>query len=385
MRLNIWATVIVVLVCAYLGQVVSLAAPTYHITDLGTLGGTFSQANGINNGGQVVGEGGTSGGDNHAFLYSAGCMQDLGALDLGLPGGAHSVASGINDNGQIVGTTGIGGSVSHAFLCSGSGPMQDLGSLYGPYSYASGINNDGQIVGRSHGPDSPTRAFLYSGSGPMQDLGTLGGSFSSARAINNLGQVAGEATISDGTHHAFRYSDGVMQDLNGFLQNLNPLVEASWAYAINDGGQVVGEAYISGGTSSGSTFAFLYSGSGLVQNLDTFGWYHSSALAINNNGQVVGKANNSSIYYDHAFLYSDGVTQDLNNLIDSASGWTLASATGINDNGWICGTGRNPSGETHAFLLTPVPEPSSLVIFATGGILFGGSACRRRRSHRRFP
>jgi probable HAF family extracellular repeat protein len=212
----------------------------------------------------------------------------------------------------------------------------------------------------------------------MQDLGTLGGPVSMAHAINNLGQIAGEATIRDGTHHAFLYRDGSMQDLNGFLQNLNPLVEASWAYAINDLGQVVGKAYIDGGTSSGSTFAFLYS-DGVMQNLNTLGWYSSSALAINNKGQVVGKANNGNPYNDHAVLYSGGVMQDLNNLIDPASGWTLTSATGINDNGWICGTGRNPSGNTRAFLLTPVPEPSTLVAFTSLSLTGIGLAAWRRR------
>ena len=31
------------------------AAPSYFVTDLGTIGGTFSQAFGVNNSGQVVG------------------------------------------------------------------------------------------------------------------------------------------------------------------------------------------------------------------------------------------------------------------------------------------------------------------------------------------
>src|SRR5689334_17742521 len=84
-----------------LGSLVLLSAPgtdaqpVYSVTELGTLSGGFSTANGINNLGQVVGQS-----DYHAFLYSGGHLTDLGAL----PGGNYSWANAINDNGQIVGT-----------------------------------------------------------------------------------------------------------------------------------------------------------------------------------------------------------------------------------------------------------------------------------------
>ena len=48
--------------------------------DLGTLGGTYSYANGINNKGQIVGYSLTASGQDHAFLYSGGKMTDLGTL-----------------------------------------------------------------------------------------------------------------------------------------------------------------------------------------------------------------------------------------------------------------------------------------------------------------
>jgi probable HAF family extracellular repeat protein len=70
------------------------------ILDLGVLGqpSDFSQGNGINASGLVVGRSG-GGGHEHAFLYDQGMMRDLGTL-----GGRSSEATAINDTGQVVGT-----------------------------------------------------------------------------------------------------------------------------------------------------------------------------------------------------------------------------------------------------------------------------------------
>jgi probable HAF family extracellular repeat protein len=80
--------------------------------DLGTLGGGYSGAFGINARGQVVGYSFTAAGDVHAFLWEAGKgMQDLGTL-----GGGYSVAFGINARGQIVGSSTTAAGDLHAVL-----------------------------------------------------------------------------------------------------------------------------------------------------------------------------------------------------------------------------------------------------------------------------
>ena len=56
----------------------------------------------------------------------------------------------------------------------------------------------------------------------------------------------------------------------------------------------------------------------------------------------------------------NGSIQDLNSLITINHGWTLQSATAINDSGQIVGYGINPSGQTHAFLLNPLPSGALL-------------------------
>src|SRR4051794_8835410 len=94
----------------------------YSVTDLGTLAGGSgsSEAAGINNIGQVAGQS-----NDRAFLYSGGQILDLGTL-----GGSRSRGQAVNDRGQVTGwaatTSGTNPQI-HAFLYS-NGLMMDLGT-----------------------------------------------------------------------------------------------------------------------------------------------------------------------------------------------------------------------------------------------------------------
>ena len=107
------------LVAGIVGVLVSAAASAvdWTIEDLGTLGGTYSYAYGINNLGQVVGTAQTSAGAWHAFLYSGGVMTDLNSK---LPANSGwielSQANSINNNGQVVGTGFTATGFSHGFV-----------------------------------------------------------------------------------------------------------------------------------------------------------------------------------------------------------------------------------------------------------------------------
>ena len=326
------------------------ADPSYIVIDLGTLpGGGYSIGQGINNSGQVTGDAGQTTDTAHAFLYSGGSMNDLGA---------QSAGKGINNSGQIAGVFDITGGASHAFLYSG-GSMSDLGTLGGDNSFGVGINNSGQVTGVSDITGGGHQvAFVYSG-GTMHDLNDLvpagnmaGFNFLVAGyAINDSGKITGSAVRSvDSASHAFLFSGGSVTDL-GTLGGNNSL-----GAGINNSGQVTGYSTFS--ENSADDHAFLYSG-GSMSDLGTLGGAQSYGVGINNSEQVTGVSDITG-GASHAFLYSGGTMYDLNDLVaagNMASFSFLAVGYAINDYGWITGYGViDPDGATHAFLAKPISQ-----------------------------
>jgi probable HAF family extracellular repeat protein len=146
------------------------------MTDLGTLGGDSSQAQGINNAGQVVGIAGTAKDiPPHGFLYSNGKMTDLGPLGSSA-GGPQS----INASGLAVGWDAAAPSLYK------DGKRIDLNTLIPSNAgwtllSASAINNSGQIAGSGYAPGglhayllTPTAEAPEPGSLTLLALGALG-------------------------------------------------------------------------------------------------------------------------------------------------------------------------------------------------------------------
>ena len=264
-----------------------LWTPGGGLQDLGSLGGQYAGARGINDLGHVVGYSFLAGNaPSHAFLWAPGIgMQDLGTL-----GGYSSGASAINNADQVVGSSlagPLGGPdalETRAFVWTPGHGMQSLGSLDAEFrqTYATDINNSGQVVGFawSRTDSRITRAFLWTASDGMKPLGTLGGSFSRAMAINDAGQVVGESTTSSGAYRAFLWTPNAgMRDLGALGTGVN-----SAAFAINESGEVAGESDIGAGDTKHAFFWNTVDGM-----VDLFPFTQMTGVfGINNRGQVAG-------------------------------------------------------------------------------------------------
>ena len=368
-------------------QGTSLLAGTWNIIDLGTLGGSETFANGINDSGQVVGTSrlpDDSG--SHAFYYSDGVMHDIAPINSGdIRGGPLA----LNNLGHIASGVVVGGAYYPAIYEPQGMRTTTLGSLgcsSGFTGVATALNDSGVAVGYSYLNSGNRHAFVYRG-GLMTDLGSLGG-YSGALAINSSGMIAGFASQTpNGSSRAVVWQNNSILDISNGLE--------SEARGINEFGQVVGEAM----TPLGNRQAFLWD-NGTSQYLGTLPTgRNSEAYSINNQGDIVGTADvisslsfvtnpiNGNItiitnFQDHAFLYQNGTMFDLNNMISTNSGWQFYYAFGINNSDQIVGWGSLDGGEHFRSFILEVPEPSvpMLLMPAAAILVFRrfGKMSRRR-------
>ena len=222
--------------------------------DLGTLGGPYSGALGVNASGRVTGFSANAADTDRAFLWSSGTMSDLGALVASGLGYQWSYGYGINATGQVAGVA-YNATFANSFAWFYTGTsVKGLGQLGGGNAEAVALNDAGQIVGFSTNGAGDNRAFIVTGSTSMRDLGTLGGRSSFATGINNAGQVVGGSFVdaADSIYNAFVTVSGTMRNLNGLLDTSGQGWVLEEARSINASGQIVGV-----GTSSGTGRMFL--------------------------------------------------------------------------------------------------------------------------------
>jgi probable HAF family extracellular repeat protein len=379
--------------CAALCAAAAIAcgATEYTITDLGPYpGGDRSGAYGINNGGTAVGSADNADNDWFASYWVSGVIQSIG--------GDRSTAFGINDAGRMCGETYFTSATHRAFRYSG-GVMSDLGALGGDTSRAYAINSAGEVCGWAElgGPDYDVHAFLwldapaYGLPAGMNDLGTLAGyDRTEAYDLNDSGQTVGQASSggTPPTSSPFLWLPSADYGLPAGLNDLGSLGGSSGkAEGINGSGQVCGWSTISDDGWNVHAFLWLPSADhGLPAGLNDLGALHGGdtayayARAVNESGIVVGSAGPDEATPPSAFVWDPGNgMRDLNALIDPAAGWgQLWEAWDVNDAGQIVGRGVSPSGETHGFLLTPIPEPST---FCLGAIALLAMLRRRARAH----
>jgi probable HAF family extracellular repeat protein len=214
------------------------------IQDLGTLqGGIHAAANDVSNHGWIVGMSERRFGNDE--FQRAALWRNGTVLDLGTFGGEFSEANGVNDASQVVGWAWypLPQRLQRAFLWSDATGMIDLGTLGGNVSTAADVNDQGAVVGSSQvlPAQSTSHAFLWTTGTGMVDLGTPPGTTDSyATAINNVGQIVGNSVGFDGTGFVFQ----PLLCEKGSAYILNELIApgSGWilveARGINDLGQI---------------------------------------------------------------------------------------------------------------------------------------------------
>lgn len=349
------------------------AAPNYTFTNLSS-NSFFATANAINDRGQIAGYQsvqvpipGVPGSTTSTFTATlwdgiTGSGKFLTTPDFNL----GSVANSLNESGQVVGSTSdlFGKTTATLWQNDETKSLPPIDAFYGnPQS----INNSGEIVGITG--DDASRLITYWNNNLIPTLqGNSGGNYS----INDSGQIAGTFENSTGNFAAGILTNGAVTEI-GTLGGSSDI-----PLDINNHGVVVGYS----DTSTFNNRAFIYDGDTMaaLRLIPGIGG-QTFANAVNELGQVVGSSIAAGGAFQHATLWNGYQVFDLNDFLDTSSKeaeWVLTDALDINNNGWIVGVAENTmTGDQHAFLLSsdnpipPIPEPHTYFMLLAGLCLFG--------------
>jgi probable HAF family extracellular repeat protein len=278
------------------------AAPLYSVQTIDVPGAVRTEARGINNHGHVVGSFEAADGTVHGFLYDGATYHTLS-----YPGAIQTDANGINDAGQIVG------------------------------SYFNGIEA------------TPTGGGFLFESGAYSPVAGPGGAAAGLFDINNQGAILGASGPQYG-------SSGFVLRNGAYRPVAAPGARETRVTGINDAGRVVGYGYYSPIPSPDDPFpspganirAFVFDDTGF--SFPPFGAPQGYAEAINGLNEVLGAGSGNGRFLESL---DTSLRINLNE---------LSVLEDLNDRGQIVGSYGD--GKTmHGYIATPVPEPTSRLLF----------------------
>ncbi|HEY0179586.1 MAG TPA: hypothetical protein VGC30_08130 [Dokdonella sp.] len=344
-------------------------APRYHLTRIDIPGAQGVYANDINDAGQVVGYYIDENYVQRPFLWDAS-----GVHALALPTGADpdtevdGYASAINDAGQIVGYGMVWDESAPALLWNAADPSayqllsDDPTLALMPYD----ISDNGIVVGLKSGYQTGEafHGFVWTADGGVVDYGTTDTADSSINAswnaVNDAGQLVGSWNYQFSAAHASVGTVGTPE-----MRPLSAASDAveSGATAINAAGVRVGYMDVDG---SGDAVPVMFGDEGSVQAIPgaTLGLAAGQALGVNDDGVVVGRADDFSTLEFKAFVYVGGQSYDLYAQVDDSAGFDyFLTAKAVNASGAIVGTARYGDLQVGAYLATPIADDA---IFSDG-------------------
>jgi probable HAF family extracellular repeat protein len=366
------------------------AQSRFTVTDLGVVGPNGQPF--------VVANQGLTGGastfpDNtlHAVLWFEGQQADISTPGLK---GKNSEAIGVNQRGQVVGEAGTQtkdpagedfcGFAALGLSSSGQtcapflweyGIMTPLPTL-GNNGMANKINNRGEVAGMeengitdSNCPATGSQKFQFKpvtwkNGQPHQLITYSGDTDGIATAINDNGLVVGASGDCAPFNpifafylqplHALLWEDGIPVDL-GSLGGTGHGTGIE-ALNVNNGGQVIGYSDVKG---DAKFHAFLWTRETGMLDLNTLaGDANSLAIGINDAGDVVGASLDAN-FNPRAFIMQNGALTDLNTLIPVDSSLFLITACSINARGEIIGIAVDAGGNLHGYLAAPAGSASA--------------------------
>jgi probable HAF family extracellular repeat protein len=353
------------------------AQQRYTVTDLKPLsGGTSSQAFYVNDMDLTGGQSNITDATQRAVLWPGRTATPI----LIGPVGVNSGVFGVNERGQAEVQSELPDKDPNAENFCGYGTdrkcqpfvwqnyvLTPLPLLGGNNGAVGGINSRGEISGWAESstidPDCAVpqkldfEAVVWGPRyGQLRRLRPLAGdTVSMSIWINDRGQAVGTSgtCANTGLLPLGHGAHPVLWDTNGSPLNIgmtNPNAEfGGIALAINNEGQVVGAANLP----DGSLVAFLWSEqAGMRKLLPLPGDVASGAVSINDEGDAVGQSFSADGVPSPVIWHKGGNPRNLNNLAPGSSLFLLWP-TAINARGDISGFGVTAGGDLHGFLAMP--------------------------------
>jgi probable HAF family extracellular repeat protein len=342
-------------ICACLVWAALALAANAGLITVTDLGANF-RPKAVNNTGMVVGQDTSTG---TAALWQNGTLINLGTL-----GGTQSFANDINDSGVVVGWSYDSAGKQKAFRWDAVNGMVNLGAGQTLEGAAENINNNGDIVGwRTNG--TVTKSAQWTEGDPLTATIFANETVShKSLGINEAGYIVGITLNSSGNVVDSFYYDG-----NGGTSNFSGLMAT--LYNPQAG---VNNSLLTAGF-KGNLAGYLTIGPNNLVGIDRLLPTDPSTVAygLNDNGLIVGASGDKGFLFDatQSLLY------DANSF--SRSGFAvdmISKLAGINDQGFYIGEGT-VGGVTHGIAgIYSIPEPSSAVLLMLASV---GLWQRRKR------